>query len=668
MEFDMKKMIFIPLCSVFLHAQSVELLPLTVYSTKLENSVIDNASTINIIDEEKIQQTQATTIKSLSSLVSNSNISGLGNRNDTTISIRGISNYLAFESSVAIYVDDVPMPFSYAFGLLDMYNIKSLEVLKGANGTLFGKGAESGVINVYTHQPSEAFEGKIMLGMGTNNSKEFYARVSGPTVLEHLNYALSLTKNSTDGTSKNLVTGKHFDTKDFLSFSGKLHYTPTDKLDISLSYTRSESDDGGAPYKMNSKDNPFEIDGDIKDDTLKMQSNMLSLVVKYKEKNSLFTSASSFSKLSYAKNDYVNILGGLDIATDTDIEEFTQEFRYRYSFEHSELMLGAFYSDKTKFDYQENQTLLAFSLSSLNNLSNPDKNMALFTQYRYYFGQNYSIMGGLRYQETKRSFDRTINSFQGLVITEGDSSTWSHILPTLSFSYYGDDNSHSYLTYSKGYRPGGYDYRPTATLLVPFKPETTESYELGYKKTFDKTLMLNTSLFYNNIKDPRITSFTDTLETVSLNGDKAQSYGIEVEFNYKKDDLQLYTSLGYTKSEYTKFTNKEHQQYKNNKLLEIPELTAFVGLRYDISTHLYITGSLHYMGEKFYNIENTAKTDAYSLVNIGAGYTYKDWLIEAYAHNLFDKEYVDMMIYTPSNTAYHFGTPRVVSVRISKSF
>lgn len=667
----MKKIILIPLCSLSLYAQSVELSPIMVYTTKLENSVIDNSSTINVIDEDKIKQTQTNSLKSLSTLVPNTNISGIGNRNDTTVSIRGISNYVAFESSVAIYVDDVPMPFSYAFGLLDMYNIKSLEVLKGAQGTLFGKGAESGVINLYTHQPTETLDGKVTLGMGTNNSKEFYARVLGNTGLENLNYAFSLTKNSTDGYSTNVITGKHFDYKDFLSFSGKLNYKPTDNWDISLGYVRSESDDGGAPYKTNTKENPFKIDTDIKDDTLKMKSDMLSLVIKYKEENALFTSASSFSRVSYQKSDFVNILGGLDIAIDADIKEVTQEFRYRYNFEDSELIVGAFYSNKTQFDYKENQTLLTlypFLVSSLNTLTNPDENMALFAQYRYYFGEHYSIMGGLRYQETKRSFDRTVNDFGAGAVSESGDTTWSHILPTLSLSYYGDDGSHTYLTYSKGYRPGGYDYRPSSATLVPFEPETSDSYELGYKKSFDKTLMLNASIFYNSITDPRITSFTDTLGTVSLNGDKAQSYGVELDMSYKRDDLQFYASLGYTKSEYTEFTNKAQQQYENNELLEVPNMTAFVGLRYDITSNLYITSSLRYMGEKYYNIENTAKTDAYSVVNLGAGYKYNDWVIEAYATNLFDKEYVDMMVSTPSNSAYHFGTPRVVGVRVSREF
>ncbi len=648
----------------------VELSPITVSSDKIEDSVVDNAQTIDTMNTDKIKLTNTTNIKELSAIVSNTNISGIGNRNDTTITMRGVSNYVTYESSVAMYVDDVPMPFSYAFGLLDMYNIGSIEVLKGGQGTLFGKSSQSGIINVYTKPLSDTFEGEISAGYGSYNSKSFYARVSGNTGIKNLNYGFSVTQNSSDGYTHNVMTGNNFDYKDFTSFSAKLNYKPTDTLDITLSYVKSNSDDGGAPFKSNTIEDPFNIKLELIDDSLKIQSDALSLRVKYQEDKTSFSSTTSISKYSQQKSDYIGILGGVDLDTDIDIQEFVQEFKYKRKFENADLTIGAFYSDKTTFDYQENLTLLTLypmPISSLNTLEVPDENIALFTQYRYYFNENYSLMAGLRYQESKRIFNRVFNDFGAKKVSAEDTTKDSTILPTLSFSYYGEDNAHTYFTYSKGYRMGGYSYR-ASELLVPFKAESMDSYEIGYKKVWQEGWSLNSSLFYNGIKNHRINTFTETIGSIVLNADKAYSYGAELEIQYKKDSMLLYSSFGWTEAKYQTFSEDAYRPYENNTLLEVPNITASLGVHYDINANLYVNSSLRYMGERYYNIENTAKADAYMTMNASVGYSYEDWLIEAYATNLFDQEYVDVMIATPSNEYMHFGVPRVVGMKVSKNF
>ena len=74
------------------------------------------------------------------------------------------------------------------------------------------------------------------------------------------------------------------------------------------------------------------------------------------------------------------------------------------------------------------------------------------------------------------------------------------------------------------------------------------------------------------------------------------------------------------------------------------------------------------MGERYYNISNSAKESGYTVVNVGLGYKKDGFEALVYANNLFDKEYVDFMIYTPSNNYYHFGNPRVLGFKVSQSF
>ncbi|NCO01471.1 MAG: TonB-dependent receptor [Epsilonproteobacteria bacterium] len=662
----MKKLLSFSLLSLLVTLHAIELPPIQIESSKLEESSQESANSVDIIDKEKLEISNIKSISELSSLVSNTNISGLGNRSDKTFTFRGISNYVTYESSVAMYIDDVPVPFSYGFGMADMKNIQSIEVFKGAQGTLFGKGAESGVINIYTKAPSKEFEAKASAGYGSYNTQEFYGLVSGPTANKDLTYSLAITKDSSDGFSKNERTGNRFDKKDFLSLSTKLRYNPDTPLDILLSYSKSKSDDGASALKINTKLNPYAIDNIPTDGSVKMESDNLALLIKYKEKDYTFTSATSYAKEFVLKKSYVPISAGLDMNFDIDIAEITQEFRFKQNFKNSELLVGIFYSDKLKFDYKEDQTLLALHLSSKNSLKNPDENMALFSQYKYFIGEDYSLMAGLRYQTTKRSFSRTMNNFGAASTSAEAQTTWTHVLPTLSFSHYAQDDSHTYLTYSKGYRPGGYNYRDTSDALTPFEPETTDTLELGHKRVLGASTTLSSALFYNSIDNLRINTFSDNLATTTLNAKKAYSYGAELELNYKTESLNIYSACGIVKAQMTKLSAST--QNEGNNIIDVPNLTASIGAKYSFAQNYFLQSDVQYMGERYYNISNSAKESGYTLVNLGIGYKKDGWNALVYANNLFDTRYTDFMIYTPTNNYYHIGNPRVLGFTLSKSF
>ena len=131
---------------------------------------MNSSSSVDIISKKDIEDTKINNIEDISSLISNVNISGVGNRSDRTFTFRGISNYVSYESSVAVYIDNIPIPFSYGYSAFNMNNIENIEVLKGPQGTLFGKNANAGVINIQTKPTS-----KVLLEL-------FPIKVSFPSV------------------------------------------------------------------------------------------------------------------------------------------------------------------------------------------------------------------------------------------------------------------------------------------------------------------------------------------------------------------------------------------------------------------------------------------------------------------------------------------------------
>lgn len=661
----MKKSITFTLLSLTYPLSALEISPIVIESSKPDDALLETPTSINTLNQEKLETSEVKSLQELSALIPNTNISGIGNRMDKTVSLRGIGNYVTLESAVAIYIDDTPVPYSYGFGMADMKNVGKIEFFKGPQGTQFGKSAQSGVIKLTTRGPQDKFSAIGSLGYGSYNTQNFYAFVSSPIKGNDFKSSFSVTNERSDGFSKNILTGGNLDKRDFTSFSAKLEYDPASPLNVRLNYTKSASDDGGSPFKINTKENPYLIDNEPNDDYVKMDQDLLSLIVKYQKSDSTLTSATTFSDLSILRDDYVGIPGTLLISFDIDIQEFTQELRYDKSFQQSELSVGAFYSDKLQFDYKENMRLMALSLNSRNALQNPDEMIALFSQYRYFFNDNYSLLAGMRYQTTKRSFSRDLNNFGAPTAHSSASSTWSQVLPTLSLSYQPDKYSNLYCTYSKGYAPGGYTYRGPDP-LIPFKAKKTDTFELGYKKMVSESFSLNNAVFYNVLKDHNVNQFSDTLTPITYTISKGHSYGWEVEGDYQNDTLFVFGSLGLTK---TKIDDSDPLGTYNNKhFIDVPDITASLGAKYDISHEFYLKSDARYMGKRYYNLQNTSKDDGYSVVDAALGYQRGGWSVELYSDNVFNKYYVDFMISTPSNTHYHFGSPRMSGIRASKSF
>ncbi|MBF0266277.1 MAG: hypothetical protein HQL46_13515 [Gammaproteobacteria bacterium] len=126
-------------------------------------------------------------------------------------------------------------------------------------------------------------------------------------------------------------------------------------------------------------------------------------------------------------------------------------------------------------------------------------------------------------------------------------------------------------------------------------------------------------------------------------------------------------ALGLIKARFNQF-EPDYSAYENNTIVDVPNATAAIGGKYQLTNNYYVQGDIKYTGERFYNIANTAKLNPYTLVNVALGYQRHGWKGLLYINNLADKQYIDFMIYTPDNNYYHFGAPREIGVQLSKTF
>lgn len=248
-------------------------------------------------------------------------------------------------------------------------------------------------------------------------------------------------------------------------------------------------------------------------------------------------------------------------------------------------------------------------------------------------------------------------------------TVWHHLLPMASLAWRPEGkNRQLYLTYSEGYRAGGYNTRNVSPSPEPFRPENTRSLELGGNGAAGGELLWNAALFFSRIDDLRVITFNDDLSNNVETAQKATAYGLEAEIDWlPTENLELFGSLGVTRGTYDEYENGGID-YSGNTIIDVPDLTLSAGGRYDAPGGWFFRGSAAYTGGRYYDNANGHKEGGYALVNAALGLDRGEWNFTVYADNLLDRGYTDFVIVAPTLTAYRFGAPRTAGVRVSKSF
>ena len=216
-----------------------------ITAQKVEQNLKDVSASITVFDEFEIEDRNIEKVSDFTQYIPNflsfqtAGLNGILNPSLRGISATAQSSMIA----VPIIIDGVPLTASMGYDM-SLLNIKSIEVLRGPQGTLYGAGAEAGAINIVTKKPTNEIEGKIALQFGSDNKKEFLLSTSGPIIKDKFYIAIAGKYYEKEGFIKNLTTGKIMNDKENKYGRLNFRYTPNDNLDISLISTKSKRDDG----------------------------------------------------------------------------------------------------------------------------------------------------------------------------------------------------------------------------------------------------------------------------------------------------------------------------------------------------------------------------------------------------------------------------------------
>lgn len=594
------------------------------------------------------------------------------------------------EPSVGLYLDGVYIG-RVAGAALDTLEIEQVEVLRGPQGTLFGRNTIGGAINVITEAPDDEFGGSIEGTIGSRDRYDVRATMNVP-LGEGLALRGGILYHEEDGWVKSLDDGDTFG--DEKRFAGRfaLAYTPNDtfKLRLNADFTTDDGEadpsvaimylphtfipPGFAVEENNSRThsgfrpgNELDVFGVAADWSWDFGQAELRSVTSYREMEHY--SGIDFDGTPFNFFDQLNDTASQD--------QFSQEFHLLGENDGLNYLVGAFYFSENIdqiFYYPLGAVMLA------ENNQSDNKNVGAFVNLDYQVSDRWNISAGLRYTEEDKEifYNHNIqvpgpNGVVGGLLTQPltdiaaefssyppgtdldrelsfDATTWR-----VSADYKLSDNVMVFASISEGFRSGGFNGRVIANPVVldkTFGPETLRAYEAGFKSdSEDGRYRLNGTVFFSDYTDMQFSAILEgSPSVITDNAGASEIFGVELEGHaYLSEALRLDYSLGYMDAEFTKLSEAviANGIDLDDPIGLTPEWSYNIGMRYEHD--MGQQGVVLMRGDYTYTSEYTFLPQAnefdiqegFGLLNLRVSYQPQEgnWELSAFGLNVLDKKY-----------------------------
>ena len=660
----------------------VYLKKITVTARKREELIQNVPLAITHFSSEKIEALKVTDLESLAVSMPNvaldDSIAGMAIAN---FSIRGvgINNSIAsVDPTVGVFVDGVYIGQT-TLVLFDTFDIESIEVLRGPQGTLFGRNVTGGAIQINTKKPGDVLEisARTSFEGGGESLNSYYMGTIGGPISETVGVKISAYTNQDNGWFKNLHTGEAFGENDTRMVRSVITWDPTDDISLVLRYRYETSESDGAAGQ-----NQRDFDIDSHDFSIDEEG--------FREHRNHFVSAQVDWDVGFGDGTITNIFGFydadgtalLDIDSSpesllniqgwTPYRQWSNELRYTGRFFESLHATTGFYYFTNEISYHDRRHLLGgLFIQDVGGDYYVDT-LGVFLSFDYDLTDRIMLTAGTRYSHEKREAETASGAPKAPCnVATGpacpfdftDEETWNSWSPKLGVAYYmgGGENyeANVYGHWTRGFRSGGYNlrntYPPSVELPGPYDEEKIDTFEAGFKISTNIGI-LNGAIFYNLIDDVQrvITlgaSPTDGgIVEVIRNTADVEAFGFEVDgLIAVTDSLFLLGFVGYVDPEYTKVKddlNRDGKLDEKDLVLELPRAAKWtwsVGATHDtgLANWAKIASRVTYSHRDrlYLTDDNKGYTPEQNIIDAGIDITPMDgrFSIGFYGKNLLDK-------------------------------
>lgn len=533
------------------------------------------------------------------------------------ISIRGIAFAdveKSFDPAVGINVDGVYIGTSTG-QLLDFFDIASIEILRGPQGTLFGRNTIAGVINVRRTAPTGQWGAKAEATFSSFGTVGLRGILNVPVIPDVLAAKFFEFHQQSDGYYHENITGKRRGGGNSENFGGAFLLTPSSNFDALLTLEQqSQKFDpivgsllrpgdafcGAVPAGACGGNNTTDVYTAYTGNTPffgNYRARAATLEMNLKADFAKITSVTSYRKSKEDQEQDYGTAGIYDARRIQGYHQFSQELRASGNlFPKFDYVVGLYYFDSK---YNLTQITNVFGApAGFQQTTGKSQSKAAFFDLNWEFLPKLRLSGGGRFtRDTKESINPLIVDPAGNVGVSAKKS-WSRFTPRLTLDYRPTDAIMGYVSWSKGYRSGGFNGRGQTffSATTPYDPETVSSYEVGLKtQFFDRKVAINLAGYYTDYKDIQQTSTVAAAvgvgnETIVANAAGAKIKGIEADITARPfRNFSLTATAGYTKSNFKGFVVNQPVgatvrtfDFSNVDLIYAPRLTSSINADYKI--------------------------------------------------------------------------------------
>ena len=658
-------------------AQSGVIEEVVVTAAKREGTLQDTPLSITAYGSDYLQNLQIEEIEDISVQTPSMAFSRAGG--EAQLYIRGVGTNLfgiGQDGSVAVHQDGVYLGRAQ-MGLSQFLDVERVEVLRGPQGTLYGRNATAGVINVISRGPTEETEGYVSGYLGNFDSVEVEGAVGGP-ISDHVGYRVAVRYADNSGFTDDLdpAGGDEIDNAEALGIRGTLEFSNDDNLTVRViaDYTDFQSNN----RTIRPRDNIGRAEalgalplGSFHETRNNMptfhntETGGVNVTVDWDINDQI--TLSSVTGIRMFEDDFSFNTDGTEIfVTETqfkrDTDQVTQELRLANEDGGFDWLVGLFYMTEDK---EEALGLPAVNFGGSFNIfaDNEADAWALFAEGSWELNDRLTVtVGGRLSDEEKDDTNRRgLNfNFEGLRDPNAmnfdfpfgsgrvTSDSWDAFTPKVGVEYQADDNTLLYFNATRGFKSGGTNSLDNSPA---FDPEFIWAYEGGFKiNSDDDRLRLNGALFYYDYSDLQVSTFLNGT-TVVENAAEATILGLEFDLLAAISDRATWSlGLSLLNAQYDEFISPfagAPVDLTGNTLINAPEFKATTSLTYDIPLSgggtLRLFGQASHQSEVFHSQfnEEPISQDAFTLANARIAYLPGDgnWEIAAVIKNAFDQDY-----------------------------
>ncbi|MEM9293187.1 MAG: TonB-dependent receptor [Acidobacteriota bacterium] len=705
---------------------------ITVTARKREESLQEVPVAVTVVSGDVLEESAAVDLSDLQPRVPNLTIyPSRAQSNTATAFLRGVGQIDASwgaDPGVGIYLDDVYLARPQA-ALLELFDVERVEVLRGPQGTLYGKNTIGGTIKYITRAITDDFSGSIGSTIGEFGTLDFRASASGALIPGRLRARVAVASLNRDGYGDNLLTGGEVSNEDTQAFRLALDWVAAADVNVQLRLDRTDDDSAEqgltrlesnflCPFLNTVCDplGPFTVESGL-EPLNRAESEGYSLIVDWAVNDRW--SLKSITAYRDSERE-----GNIDFDTSpspiTDIfsqsfeEQTTQELRFVYDGGGPFAgVVGLFYLDGTAGGRSDNNSFNLF-FTTIQGFTDTDS-IALFGDGTYEISPRLSLNVGLRVTEEEKRVvnnnavftDATFTTLAAQIGDFDESQSFSSVAPRLGLQYDFSEDFMGYLTLSRGFRSGGFNIRASNAenprdTVQPFDDEVLTMAEVGFKALLaDRSLRLNVAAFYGDYDDIQVSSFTsfdsdgdgvdDLVSASFVNAGEATLSGLEIEYDWisrSVDWLGISGNLSFLDGSSDGFLDENNDGFVDSQVLtNSPDFSGLIELRFDFPAFGgLITGSAGYAYRDDSVLTNEGGPDprdpsrpleplvqpSFGLINAHIGWLAGDgtWQFTLHGRNLGDEEYLLTGYNLPAIGIINglLGPPRTIAATVSYNF